>query len=201
MTIALTSSGSTSGLYSYKFEFSKDTDKSRYTDNCLQYMLSVSVKGVELYILSMDYHRLGEWLALAAWGKYEKLAVNKQNLIEIFQNTRVIPRFNYNLDNQLVSNTPYTMPFNKMFLLPFSYSSSMIVEDGIENMVTIDNLNTLCQWVEKNQFNEEKLTVDEIKALYEELIDWIDNYLMKDCETWKKARGFTGITPEESPTQ
>jgi hypothetical protein len=61
-----------------------------------------------------------------------------------------------------------------------SYKNRQIIED---------NLDDLCNWTIKHA-EDASLTLEEVRALYQKLIKWIDRTIMQEDNEWKKLRGF-----------
>jgi len=108
-------------------------------------------------------HYVGGRSSMPTWDKFDRLAAEVSNL-------------------SWCSSLSDCHPYQKHFVLPFFFSNK-------QNKITTDGLDELCAWTIKHTLYEGNITESEIKDLYMQFIEWVDNELMEGFDEWKTLRG------------
>lgn len=101
-----------------------------------------------------------------AWGPFKRLATNFESIgwcryLSIFH------------------------PDGPQFVVPFFFNPKPIGAPGA-GPISTQSFDALCSWTYKNSITG--ASKSEIRHLYEQFIDWVDNDLMKEESKWQKAR-------------
>ncbi len=110
-----------------------------------------------------EYGMVGGRYSMPAWGKYEILSTDVVQLSWCF------------------SLSDYHH-YQNVFILPFFFAYR-------DKRVTTDGFDELCTWVMRHKLSHE-VKISDIRAAYEEFINWVDYKVMAESVEWKTLRGI-----------